>query len=354
MAKAFAMISGGLDSGLAAAVVASQGIEVRCVTFKSAFFGSLRGKELAESINLPWQEIDFSTEHLAMVKNPLHGYGKNLNPCIDCHAMMIRHLARLIERDSGDFIITGEVLGQRPMSQNERSLVKVAQTSGAADILLRPLSALLLPPTPMELDGRIDRRRLLGLSGRSRKPQMELAARYGITRYPSPAGGCSLTDPGFSLKLRELFATTPECGVEAIGQLYFGRHFRLPSGIKLIIPRNAEECDLAMESGTLPGDILLEPIELTGPIGIISGEGKASPFACLPGSIDLDLESLVHSAVDEALPLFAAYLKEGTKTVSVRVKTSGGEWLDCGTDDVPTALDRTVVRKCHVCQECGR
>jgi len=197
---------------------------------------------MAEQINIPLKVIDFTEDHLAMTKNPKYGYGKNMNPCIDCHAMMFRYAGNLLRELEADFLITGEVLDQRPMSQNRKSLDIVLKESGFRDKLLRPLSALNLPPTEMELSGLVDRSRLLGLSGRSRKPQMALAEKWGIKEYPSPAGGCMLTEPQFANRLRDLFSYDKEgTGPEDIALLRIGRHLRLSPAAKLVCTRNAQE-----------------------------------------------------------------------------------------------------------------
>lgn len=242
MAKALALMSGGLDSTLAAKIIMDQGIEVTGLTFKSAFFGTKNAEKMAAQIGLPLMIVDFTEEHLEMTKNPKHGYGKNMNPCIDCHAMMLRHAGKIMEEQGYDFIITGEVLNQRPMSQNYKALEIVKEESGYEDKILRPLSALNLPPTKMELEGLVDRSKLYGFSGKTRKPQMELAEKLGIKEYPSPAGGCSLTEPNFAARLKDLYTYDKEnTGVHDIKLLRVGRHFRLSDKVKVISTRNEEE-----------------------------------------------------------------------------------------------------------------
>ncbi|MCI6189203.1 MAG: tRNA 4-thiouridine(8) synthase ThiI, partial [Clostridium sp.] len=198
MTRALAMISGGLDSILAAKIIKDQGIDVIGICFKSYFFNENNAKRMTKQIGIKLEVVDFSKEHFEMVKNPKHGLGKNMNPCIDCHAMMMRYAGELLEKLDADFIITGEVLNQRPMSQNKQALNVVKKESGFADKILRPLCALNLEPTEMEKNGLVDRNKLLNISGRSRKVQMELAEKYGIKDYPSPAGGCKLTEPNYA------------------------------------------------------------------------------------------------------------------------------------------------------------
>ncbi len=242
MTKALALTSGGLDSILAAKLIADQGIEVTGICFASAFFGSRNAEEMAQQIKIPLIVIDFTKEHLEMTKDPKHGYGKNMNPCIDCHAMMLNYAGKYMEEHNYDFMLTGEVLNQRPMSQNIRSLNIVKKESGYEDKILRPLSALKLPPTQMELDGLVDRSKLLGFSGRSRKPQMELAKKMGIIDYPSPAGGCFLTEPNFGRRLKDLYKYNKEEADENdVKLLSIGRHFRLSKNTKAISTRTEEE-----------------------------------------------------------------------------------------------------------------
>ncbi|MCK9218178.1 MAG: tRNA 4-thiouridine(8) synthase ThiI [Firmicutes bacterium] len=242
MARALALTSGGLDSILAAKLIADQGIEVTGICFVSAFFGSRNAEKMAKQINMPLITIDFTEEHLKMTKSPKHGYGKNMNPCIDCHAMMLNYAGKYMEEHGYDFMITGEVLNQRPMSQNIKSLETVKKESGYEDKILRPLSALKLPPTQMEKDGIVDRSKLLGFTGKTRKPQIELAKKMGIIDYPSPAGGCFLTEPNYGRRLKDLYKhSKDEADKSDVMLLNIGRHFRLSENIKVISTRTEEE-----------------------------------------------------------------------------------------------------------------
>lgn len=241
MARALALISGGLDSILAAKLIKDQNIEVIGICFKSAFFSYENAVKMAEQIDIPLKIVDFTEEHLEMVKNPKHGYGKNMNPCIDCHAMMMRYAGRLLNELQADFIITGEILNQRPMSQNMKSLDIVKKESGFEEFILRPLCAKNLPPTKMEEMGLVSREKLLDISGRSRKTQMELADKWGIREYPSPAGGCKLTEPNFSKRLKDLFKYKKNCKSDDIEILKYGRHFRINDRVKIISTRDETE-----------------------------------------------------------------------------------------------------------------
>lgn len=180
MVKALAMISGGLDSILAAKLIKDQGIEVIGICFKSYFFNEENAKKMTKQIDIPLKVVDFSKEHFDMVRHPKHGYGKNMNPCIDCHSLMLNYSGKLLEELDADFIITGEVLNQRPMSQNKSALDIVKKESGFSDKILRPLCAKNLQPTEMELKGLVDREKLMNISGRGRKVQMELAEKWGL------------------------------------------------------------------------------------------------------------------------------------------------------------------------------
>ncbi|MCB2293153.1 tRNA 4-thiouridine(8) synthase ThiI [Clostridium algoriphilum] len=244
MTTALAMISGGLDSTLAAKIVKDQGIEVIGICFKSNFFDEKNALKMVKQIDIPLEVVDFSDEHFEMVKSPKHGYGKNMNPCIDCHAMMMRYCGQLLEKFHADFIITGEVLNQRPMSQNRSALDIVKNESGIGHKILRPLCAKNLNPTQMEIDGLIDREALMDIKGRNRKVQMEMAEKFGILDYPSPAGGCKLTEPNYSLRLSDLLEHKEDTSKKDLELLKIGRHFRRSKGAKIISTRTEEEGEL--------------------------------------------------------------------------------------------------------------
>ena len=201
--KALALFSGGLDSALAVKVVKDQGIEVTALNFVSHFFGGKNEKaeKMAEQLGIKLEYIDFKRRHTEMMQNPVYGRGKNMNPCIDCHSLMFKIAGELLEKYDAQFVISGEVLGQRPMSQNSAALEKVKALSGMDELILRPLSAKLLPPSKAELEGWVDREQLLDIQGRSRQRQMELMEQYGLVEYPTPGGGCLLTDPAYSDRL---------------------------------------------------------------------------------------------------------------------------------------------------------
>ena len=269
MTRALAMVSGGLDSILAAKLIKDQGIEVIGVCFKSYFFNEENAKRMTSQIGIQLEVVDFTDEHFEMVKNPKHGRGKNMNPCIDCHAMMMRYSGELLKKFDADFIITGEVLNQRPMSQNRSALDIVKKESGFSDKILRPLCAKNLKETQMEIDGLVDREKLLNISGRSRKVQMELAEQWGIKDYPSPAGGCKLTEPNYSVRLQEILERKEDnVSAKDIALLRFGRHFVTPNNTKIIVSRTAEEGE-QLKSLLNKNDILFLTANYNGAMVII-------------------------------------------------------------------------------------
>lgn len=268
MTKAIALFSGGLDSMLAAELIRRQNIDVVCVTFTTPFFSAHKARAAIRQINLPLVTEDITPEYLIMLKSPRYGYGRNMNPCIDCHTLMLQCAGRMMEKTGSDFILTGEVLGQRPMSQNEQSLSVVSKNSGYHDFILRPLSALLLDPIKAERDGRVDRTQLLSIHGRGRKPQMQMAADFGITRYAPPAGGCLLTEPTFSQRLRDLMFRQADQNIRDYELLKYGRHFRISDHSKIIVGRNRADND-ALKELAGPEDFILNCAAFPGPVVLV-------------------------------------------------------------------------------------
>jgi len=237
--RALGLLSGGLDSVLAVRIIQEQGVEVAGLVFVSPFFSDERAGRSAEELGITLCAVDITKPLLEAIRNPRYGLGKNLNPCADCHRIMIAEAFRRLESSEAAFVFTGEVLAQRPKSQGKDMLNAVA-AAGRRGYLLRPLSAKLLPPTVPEREGWVDREKLLALSGRSRRQQIELASRYGISEYASPSGGCLLTDAGFCSRLRDLEGREGWAR-DDIELLKIGRHFRLPSGAKAVSGRDREE-----------------------------------------------------------------------------------------------------------------
>jgi len=266
--KGISLFSGGLDSILAVKVIQEQGIEVVALSFTTPFFSAKKAVAAARNIDLPLLIDDITDEHLVMLRSPRYGYGRNMNPCIDCHALMLKKAGEKMVELGADFIFTGEVLGQRPMSQTKQSLHIVAKNSGFEPFVVRPLSAKLLPITMVEEKGLVDRARLLDIQGRGRKRQMALACRYGITEYSNPAGGCLLTDPTFSKRLRDLFEHTARPAVRDIELLKYGRHFRFSEATKVIVGRNRKENEMLLKFYA-PTDIVITTRDYPGPVTLI-------------------------------------------------------------------------------------
>jgi len=275
MSKALGLLSGGLDSSLAALALKRQGVEVTCIAFVTPFFGSAKAEKAARKMDIPLIVKPIGEVHLEMVKNPHYGYGKNMNPCIDCHAMMFRIAGEIMAEQGFDFLFSGEVLGQRPMSQNLSALQAVAKHSGMTGRILRPMSARLLPETPMEKEGLVDRSRLLDIQGRSRRRQAEYAKAWGLTDYPPSGGGCLLTEKSFSGRLRDLFAHQPEATVTDVELLKLGRQFRLSPNARLTLGRD-QGSNEKIKGIVRPADILLRAESFTGPLGLVSGRPEAT------------------------------------------------------------------------------
>lgn len=270
MTKALGLMSGGLDSSLALLCLKRQGIQVTGVSFVTPFFDSRKAEKMAAQMDIPLLIENISGIHLDMVKSPRYGYGRNMNPCIDCHAMMFRLAGEIMLRGGFDFLFSGEVLGQRPMSQNANALRSVANLSGIPERILRPLSARLLPITPMEQESLVEREQLLDIQGRSRKRQETLAREWGLVDYPSSGGGCLLTEKHFSDRLRDLVEHQPDCSVTEVELLKFGRQFRLSEQAKLTLGRHQKDNE-NIRAAAGPEHVLLHTPGLAGPVGLVSG-----------------------------------------------------------------------------------
>ncbi len=276
--KAIALLSGGLDSTIAAKVIVEQGVELEALNFMTVFCTCtnrsatcLASQKAVETLGIPLKVLNVSEEYLNVVKHPKHGYGSNMNPCIDCRIFMLKKTKRHMEESGAAFVVTGEVLGQRPMSQRRDSMRLIEKEAGLEGLILRPLSAKVLPMTVPEKEGWVDREKLLKIQGRSRKPQIELAERYGIQDYPCPAGGCLLTDPGFAKRMKDLMTHDPDFSLNDVHLLKMGRHFRFSHGVKLVVGRNEEE-NQKIQTFAQEEDILLKVYSFPGPLSLLRGK----------------------------------------------------------------------------------
>ncbi len=273
MTKAIGLLSGGLDSTLAVKLMMNQGIKVTALNFITPFCTCTRkgckheANRIAKKFDIPIKVVAAGDEYIKMVKNPKHGYGKNMNPCIDCRIFMLKKAKEYMEEMGASFLFTGEVLGQRPMSQRREAMIIIEKEAGLEGLILRPLSAQFLKPTIPEKEGLIDREKLFGISGRWRKPQMELAEELGIEDYQCPAGGCRLTDTQFAKRVKEAFEHD-EDGIQDMNLLKYGRHFRLPSGVKVIVGRNKEENSIISKFAE-EKDLLIEVVGFGSPITLL-------------------------------------------------------------------------------------
>ncbi len=266
-------MSGGLDSQLAIKVLQRAGAHVDAVCFSSPFFpDDGTAARTAAALGVKLHVVDFTDDVIALIENPPHGFGGAMNPCIDCHAAMIRRAGGLMAELGYDFVSTGEVSGQRPMSQNKQALGVVERSSGLEGRLIRPLSAKLLEPTIPERDGSLDREALLDIQGRSRDRQIALAAEFGIVDYPSPAGGCKLTEEGFCRKLKDLKDHEGLKNRRLVELLTVGRHFRLPDGTGLIVGRDRVD-NAVLDAETALGEIVTAG-RTPGPHALLVGGAK--------------------------------------------------------------------------------
>jgi tRNA-specific 2-thiouridylase len=272
--KAISLLSGGLDSILATKLILNQGIEVIAFNVKTPFGipkkdGTSEAEEAVKQLNVPLKVLPVEKDYIKMVCNPKHGYGKNMNPCVDCKIFILKKAAIYAKEVGADFLFTGEVLGERPMSQHGPALRTIEEEAGLKGKLLRPLSAKLLPETVAERKGLVDRNKLMAISGRSRKPQFQLAKEFGITNYPSPAGGCLLTCEEYSKKLNDLIKHKKVVSASDAGLLHIGRHFRLGEN-KIIVGRNEVE-NKFLTARKNRSEFYFELPDIVGPVTVLQG-----------------------------------------------------------------------------------
>ncbi len=239
--KAVSLMSGGLDSTLATKLILDQGIEIQGLYLSSPFGCNEEVAKVVEHLKIPLKVVEKGMAYVDLVRHPQYGYGKNMNPCVDCRIYMFILAKKVMQEVGGDFIVTGEVLGQRPMSQRRDAIHIIDRDSEMEDLILRPLSAKHFPPTLPEREGWVDRERLLDIAGRSRTVQLELAMSLQLKGHSAPAGGCLLTDPNFSERLKSFFAERPDPTMAEVRLLRYGRHFDLSAGGHVVIGRNQEE-----------------------------------------------------------------------------------------------------------------
>lgn len=273
--KAIALLSGGLDSTLAIKLVKDQGIEVITLNFTSPFCtctsknsGCSAAAKSASELGVTLKVIAKGLDYFKIVENPKFGYGSNMNPCIDCRIYIFKKARELMEEVGGSFLISGEVVGQRPMSQKRHTLKLIEREAGVEDILLRPLSAKLLPPTLPERMGWVDRDKLLGISGRGRSEQIKIAKNNNID-YPCPAGGCLLTDKFIANRVRDLFKFKKDYSLEDIRLLKIGRHIRISQDLKVIVARDEKECIKLQNTFDEKNDLMIYCVEPKGPYLLI-------------------------------------------------------------------------------------
>ncbi|MBL7092054.1 MAG: hypothetical protein ISS24_01470 [Candidatus Omnitrophica bacterium] len=270
MVKALALFSGGLDSALAVKIVLDQGVQVEALYFVNAFLPARHNTEMgrrAGQLGAKLHVLDISQPHLELVRSPRYGYGGNMNPCIDCRIFMLKKAKAYMQSHRFHFLISGEVLGQRPMSQRKDTLNIIERDAGVKGLLLRPLSAKKLAPTLAEEKGWVDRDKLFDFSGRSRKPQLALSKKLGIKEYLAPAGGCLLTEVEFARKLRDLIASG-KLDLDGVRLLKAGRHFRLKSLARIIVGRNEEENKYLLGLAC-DADILFKMRDFAGPLTLV-------------------------------------------------------------------------------------
>ncbi len=309
--KGLGLCSGGLDSILSAVLLRKQGIDVTWICFETPFFSSASAKRASEQTNIPLITIDITDDYMEMMKNPKAGFGKNMNPCMDCHALMFAKAGDILKKKGFHFLFSGEVLGQRPKSQNKNSLRYVEKNSGFDGQILRPLCAKLLPETAVEKKGLVNREKLMNISGRSRKIQMQMAKDFGIQEYPSPAGGCLLTDKVFSLRLKDLMAAREPIEKRELYFLKSGRHFRLDQDTKVIVGRSKQDNKYLLHYVNNTKDMVLKHASMPGPDVVLTG-------------------NLSQANIQTAAVLCASYTKSKPgDTADIRISHKG-------TDDILT------------------
>ena len=303
---------------LAGLVLREQGIDVAWVTFETPFFNAAKARRASKMTGIELTVRPIFNAYIKMLKDPPAGYGKHMNPCMDCHALMFKLAGELMQEKNFDFLFSGEVIGQRPMSQTKSSLRYVEKNSGFDGLILRPLCAKRLPETIPERKGLVKREALLNISGRSRKPQIDLAIKFGIADYPAPAGGCLLTDKIFSVRLKDLFNHRETCSEEELHLLKHGRHFRLNENIKIIVGRTQKDNESILKYYNPATDTLIKIKNFPGPTTLIPNTDN-------------------REAIVLAASMCAGYGKsKGATPADVSIKTPSGQEI-ITVDEIPPA-----------------
>lgn len=269
--KAIGLVSGGLDSIIATGLMLEQDIDVILLKFASPFFHTdIRSRKMIDFMGMKARVITFDEKYFNVVKNPVYGYGSGMNPCIDCKTYMLKIAGNIMEKEKASFIFTGEVINQRPFSQTRNFLQLIERKSGLKGKILRPLSAKLLEPTTAEIEGIVNREKLLAISGRSRKKQIEIVEKFGFSGYSQPAGGCLLTDRIFAQKMKVLFKNWQDCTLDDSELIKHGRVFWYKNNL-IIIGRNEKENKI-LASLRKSGDITIEIKDIPSPFCLIRGK----------------------------------------------------------------------------------
>ncbi|OGS20684.1 MAG: hypothetical protein A2252_04740 [Elusimicrobia bacterium RIFOXYA2_FULL_39_19] len=313
--KAIVLFSGGLDSALTSIILKDAGLDVIALRFVTPF-GCIRKNEakdvtgiIKEKFKIKVEEIILNEEFIEILKNPKYGYGKNMNPCIDCKILMLKKARKVMDEKKAVVVATGEVLGQRPMSQHKIALNNIENESGLKGYLLRPLSAKMFEQTIPEKAGIIDREKMYGIFGRGRKQQYELAKKYGLDVIPQPASGCLLTDSYFSNRIKDLFKYKPDFNERDVSFLRIGRHFRIGNEVKLILGRNSSE-NAVLEKMYSSSDVMLSPgDDIPGPTGLVYGN------------------NISVNDISSSMSVFAKYSDKKIDSVKIDVKSSNK--IDC-------------------------
>lgn len=320
MHRALALYSGGLDSLLAILIVREQGIDVQAVKFLTGFVTPLREQDFkyAEKFKFSLVEIDISTRFIDTLRSPKHGFGKNLNPCVDCKMLMLSEIGKIMTCYGADFIISGDVVSQRLMSQRRETLIYLERKVGLEGKILRPLSAKLLPETKPEREGVIKRELLYDIWGRTRKPQIALAQKFGIEQIPQPSGGCLLTDPSFCRKVKDLLVHN-QLDPKNVGLLRVGRHFRLSPKCKAVVGKNEAECNYLLN---LREGVKIFPSDFRGAAVLLLGEPSESEILkgariCAFYAKNREISFVVKDIDSERFMFVEPYTKEEIESLRV-------------------------------------